>query len=366
AGGTIVVVNASTVRSDALVITSQAIRLIRLRNFDVTKVREWLVEIRSWSSEPRNPERFGRQNTRYRAFLVWLWKNCVRDILKEIGYSTPPSTTDRPRIWWVGTGVASSLPFHAAGTHSQGSTSNTFSRAISSYAPTLRALIHAKGRATEFLTGSRPKHNLLLATMETTPGFRRLYGALAEADAVQEAVGVEHRITHRKQQNAEAVLRLMSSHDIFHFAGHGDSDPADPSGSCIILEKADPTSHLAVEDPLCVRDLFEADFQPAFLAFLSACSTAENQHHLLADESIHLVSGFLVAGFRHVVGCLWPSSDEVCVQVAREFYRALGLQDGKEVRDETVARALHAAVEKVRATRPHHPLLWAQYVHVGA
>lgn len=43
ASGTIVMVNASTDCSDALIITSHAIRLVRLRNFDVTAVREWLA-----------------------------------------------------------------------------------------------------------------------------------------------------------------------------------------------------------------------------------------------------------------------------------------------------------------------------------
>lgn len=36
----------------------------------------------------------------------------------------------------------------------------------------------------------------------------------------------------------------------------------------------------------------------------------------LSDEVLHVVSGFQVAGFRQVVGCLWPSDDNVCVEVA--------------------------------------------------
>ena len=33
----------------------------------------------------------------------------------------------------------------------------------------------------------------------------------------------------------------------------------------------------------------------------------------MSDVSIHLASGFLVAGFRHVVSCMWPSDDGVSV-----------------------------------------------------
>lgn len=42
-----------------------------------------------------------------------------------------------------------------------------------------------------------------------------------------------------------------------------------------------------------------------------------------SDEVIHVVSGFLAAGFPHVVGCLWPSNDRVCVEVARVFCSSL-------------------------------------------
>ncbi len=32
------------------------------------------------------------------------------------------------------------------------------------------------------------------------------------------------------------------------------------------------------------------------------------------------MSGFQVAGFSHVVGCLWPSINRVCVEVERILY----------------------------------------------
>ena len=38
---------------------------------------------------------------------------------------------------------------------------------------------------------------------------------------------------------------------------------------------------------------------------------------------LHIISGFQVAGFRHTVGCLWPSSNRVCVKVAKIFYYRL-------------------------------------------
>ncbi|KAK6421131.1 hypothetical protein LTR95_016845 [Oleoguttula sp. CCFEE 5521] len=364
--GVVVVVNVGTLRSDALVVTPQAVRLIKLRHFDVDKARSWMAEIKGWSSESPSLEQSRRQNARYRVLILWLWKSCVRDIMEGLGYRKHQSGKTLPRVWWIGTGVASSLPFHAAGRHCDSSTSTTSNVVISSYVPTIRALVHARGRAMDVSSYTGYEHKILLATMETTPGEPPLHGVRAEADAVKSAVGIECRVTHQEQTNAGAVLRLLPSNDMFHFAGHGMSDPVDPAESCIVFEKSDGASMPMIQDRLQVDRLFGANLQAAFLAFLSACSTAQNQQDVLADESIHLASGFLAAGFRHVIGCLWPSSDEVCVDVAREFYRALNMTEGKGVKDKALARALHVAVGKVYAIRRDHPFLWAQYIHMGA
>ncbi|KAH6883965.1 hypothetical protein B0T10DRAFT_363261, partial [Thelonectria olida] len=85
----------------------------------------------------------------------------------------------------------------------------------------------------------------------------------------------------------------------------------------------------------------------------------------LSDEVMHIVSGFQIAGFPHVIGCLWPSIDRVCVEVAGRFYRSLlrgktTCWDGREV-----ALALRDAVMEVRKTELKMPLAWAQFVHFG-
>ena len=43
----------------------------------------------------------------------------------------------------------------------------------------------------------------------------------------------------------------------------------------------------------------------------------------LSDKVLHVVSGLQVAGFEHVIGCLWPSDDKTCVAVAKLFYNEL-------------------------------------------
>jgi len=77
------------------------------------------------------------------------------------------------------------------------------------------------------------------------------------------------------------------------------------------------------------------------------------------------VNSFQVAGFGHVIGCIWPLVDRVCVEVARGFYLSLsrqGISRG-EIRD--VAEALSEGIMEVWASLKR-PLNWAQFVHEGA
>ena len=156
--------------------------------------------------------------------------------------------------------------------------------------------------------------------------------------------------------------------NIAHFACHRVSDLLDPSRSGLILRTKNAIEE-SRQDILSVRKISQAHLSQAEIAYLSACSTAQNQAIKLLDEVLHVVSGFQVAGFRHVIGCLWPSDDKVCVEVAKLFYSELG-QD-RAIRfniDRTIALALHKAVVKVRESKEYRkrPLLWAQYVHFGA
>lgn len=84
---------------------------------------------------------------------------------------------DVPRVWWIGSGLASSMPFHAAGFHPDlncaDSNDNAYSMAISSYVPSIKAVAHARSRARR---AERTRGSLLIATMPTTPGFQALRG----------------------------------------------------------------------------------------------------------------------------------------------------------------------------------------------
>ena len=82
-----------------------------------------------------------------------------------------------------------------------------------------------------------------------------------------------------------------------------------------------------------------------FLAYLSACGTGQIKDDRFVDESIHLVSAYQLAGFRHVVGTLWEVNDETCVDIARMTYE--GMRD-KGMTDEAVCWGLHTAIREIR------------------
>ncbi|KAN0078802.1 CHAT domain containing protein [Elaphomyces granulatus] len=329
--GSIVIVNITGFRSDTIIVSRNTVKTVPLPQLSASDARAWLSK--RWMAKKRSEQK--KKNEEFLGCLSWLW------------------------VWWIGTGLASLMPFHAAGLHMRGSTENAYSRVISSYTPSIKALAHARNwaRGTE---GSRAAHgSLLITTMPTTPGTyseknapKDLPGVIKEKD---EIIKVAHgRITTIALNNpsVDQVLESLEACRIAHFACHGASDSLDPSNRQI-----DSPPHLRTPARTRTTDC---------IFYLSACSTAENKAARLSDEVIHVVSGFQVAGFPQVVGCLWPAGDLECVEVARRFYSSVLQQSWSAMGNGEGASALQEAVMAVRAEDINMPLNWAQFVHYGA
>ncbi|VUC23431.1 unnamed protein product [Clonostachys rosea] len=375
-GGSIVVINVTELRSDAIIVTSTAIKTIHLADLSADEAKTWLKM--SWTG--RRAER-AKKNREYATYLSWLWRTCVKVVLDSLRAIHELTACEHEpfRTWWIGSGLASSMPFHAAGIHDADSIETAYHQTVSSYTPSIKALAYARKKDQSFESSNDA---LLVVTMPTTPAVGgkappSLPGVTEEMESVIGLSKGHMPGESMVQPCAAQVLSHLERCCIAHFACHGSTDPADPSESGLILQRQGEVSAVEderserketdglIQDKLTVKMISEMDLKHAKLAYLSACSTAQNKVEKLSDEVIHVVSGFHVAGFSHVVGCLWPSNDRVCVEVARLFYSSLFDHDRYQWNNGKVAWALREALMVVRADDMKMPLNWAQYVHYG-
>lgn len=379
ANGPIIIINTTELRSDAILVTSciKSISLPKMMYSDVVNQMTELprlVEGRRSTWRPRND--------RMAEILLWLWEVAVEPVLEELG-------PDIPRVWWIGVGPLANAPFHAAGEHSHGSTRNTISRVISSYIPTIKALMYATQKNLEL---NSLDSRLLLVTMPTTPDtpaipltstvkssrtkdtpapspataplpvkrWKPLQKVATEANEIMDAVG-STLTTRFDCPTMSQVLENLPTHTVIHFACHGVSDRINPSCSHLILCGDNPLE----AGKLTVGDISNMNLQNAQIAYLSACSTADNCSTKLADESIHIASGFQLTGFSHVLGTLWSSDDDACRRVAGEFYRTLFKGKGGGGH-RAVSTAFHHAVLELRKDLWRQPIKWVPFIHIGA
>jgi len=364
-GFVVVIVVTRSYTSTATVITSTSIRCHDLPKLIGSELEGWLTQDLTGGLNDNKSVR-GEKNKRYRAYLVWLWDNCVQPLLCDILELAPQVDTSRlPRISWIGTGLASTVPFHAAGDHSIDSTMNTFNFAVSSYAATLKVLRYSQ-RYLKPKDNSTVDWRVLTVAMPSTPsGFIDLDGVDDEIAVIKASVmtGVDEI----RYPRASQVLEAIPKYDVVHLACHGISHPANPTESSLVLQINDPDgSHLRA-DHLTVQAIADQHCASGRIAFLSACSTAENTRIALRDEALHLATSFQVAGFKHVIASLWSAPDETCVALSRAFYSQLMKKTMRNTEDADVARALHDSAIKLRDTGRNRamPLRWAQYVHFG-
>ncbi|MEV4948913.1 CHAT domain-containing protein [Streptomyces sp. NPDC053755] len=352
AAGPVVVVNVSRYRSDALVVTPEGrVEVVPLPDLDPTDTVNRAAEFVLAVEDAYGVQGAARARAALRTLtgtLAWLWDAVAEPVLDRLGLRTLP-VDDEPwtRLWWCPTGWLSFLPLHAAGHAGSGRT--VMDRAVSSYTPTLRALVRA--RRTPAGTSSRRPAPLVVSLAET-PGAHPLPGASQEARLLRDLFPAGVHLTG-PEATVDAVRRRLPSHPWVHFSCHGVSDPLEPSESGLILHDG----RLTVLDAAAQRP------REAVLVVLSACSTSQGGL-MLPDESVHLVSSFQLAGYPHVIGTLWPVSDKVATRLTDDFYAALA-DDLARGRPIDPATALHAPVRALRERLVHAPHLWAAHVHNG-
>jgi CHAT domain-containing protein len=216
-------------------------------------------------------------------------------------------------------------------------------RVISSYTSTARAL--ARPRPAEDAVPAT-----LIVPVPDLPGAA-LPGVNSETKAISSLI---HDAYILHQPTRATVLAALPTHKVAHFACHGHADWRQPAESRLLL--ADYATN-----PLTLAHITALHLD-ADLAYLSACSTTVTAPRL-ADESLHITGAFHLAGYRHVIGTLWPIDDTAAAEIATAFYQHLTANGAP--RPEHAAHALHHATMLLRARYPNSPSLWAAHIHTG-
>jgi hypothetical protein len=287
--------------------------------------------------------------------LGWMWDAIAGPILTRLGYTDPPAAgRPWPRVWWCPVGVLAYLPLHAAGHHADSVAGLARPRAvldlvISSYATTLRGLAYSRAH--------RPQGSAdatLIVAASAVPGLPPLAGTKHEVEILTGLMPGAKVLT---RPTRDTVLAALPACRATHFACHGYASSADPAASHLVLYDHETS-------PLTVADISSLQLTGG-LAYLSACETAVGSLEL-ADEAVHLTGAFHLAGYRQVIGTLWPIGDDIAAGVARDFYRQL--TDGGTRPPETglASHALHNAVRRLRRRLPDYPGHWAPYTHTGS
>ncbi|KAG5770588.1 hypothetical protein H9Q69_002205 [Fusarium xylarioides] len=367
--GKIILINVSF-RSDAFIISKDDITVCSLR-------RELRRELQ------QQTKNFSPRDQDISTTLSWLWDAIADPVLQRLGITETHWNGDVnswPHICWIPTGLLCLMPLHAAGYHFDGSERTVLDRVVSSYSPSVKAILYTRQNVTRrAMRAPKAYKRAVLVSMPVTEGFWDLPFAEGETRSVEKVLRQRSSVLCERPNppHRESVIEALPGCEYFHFAGHGVTDKLDPSQSGMLLRGG---MRLTVSH-LSETKLYQ---NPSFLAYLSACSTGRNRDEKLQDEGIHLIGACQLAGFQNVIGTLWAVSDEKCLTVARDVYKRLTAENSTS---RSVANALHTAVRRLRdddesygygtgrgelvydsgaaRTRVRRPDLWAAYIHTG-
>jgi CHAT domain-containing protein len=285
------------------------------------------------------------------ALLAWMWDVIAEPVLDALNLSAPvPDGQASSRLWWCPTGALTLLPLHAAGRHDTPGKS-VIDRVVSSYTPTLRALLEARSRSTS-APATEIRDSMVVVALSDTPGQPSLPNVTREVELLQRLLP-EGRLELLPGEKAtvSAVMEAMTARRWAHFSCHGDQNLAEPSQGGLLLH----------DGLLSITDITARQYHGDF-AFLSACKTATGGVDL-PDEAITLAAALHYTGFNHVIAALWSVWDRGAAEVTESVYEYI-VQDGS-LHPQRSAPALHRAVVQLRRRNLDRPSVWTPFIHIG-
>lgn len=337
--GPVIIVNASKYRSDALILHAAGppviVPLPDVHPDDLASLSAELVSAQiPTAAQPAK---------RILPILRCLWEDVVCPVTDQL---TELGVEEGGRIWWCPTSELCALPLHAAGPHTRAQ-KNLLDMYVSSYTPTVAALLRARSGLLRKLTSPRilvvgqPGDKTLPSVQEEISIIRRL------GDFVDILVDTE--------ADHSSVIEGLQQHSWAHFACHGHLD-VQPFLSSFQLHSG---------GRLTLLSLMQAQLPNAEFAFLSACHSAAGDALGTPDETISLAAALQFCGFRSVVGTLFAMADIDGPSLAEAFYeyifrKGVGVAD---VRDSAKALNLATIAMKQNGVPVHR---WIKFVHIGA
>ena len=180
--------------------------------------------------------------------------------------------------------------------------------------------------------------------------FTPLPFARREAEMIGRLLGVQPLLG--QQATKRAVLEMLHSAGLIHFAAHGDAERGE-----IALSPVRSTGKLPKEQHylLTMTDISEVQLR-AKLVVLSCCHSARGQ--IRAEGAIGIARAFLGSGARSVLVALWALDDEATEQFMSRFYEHL-------VGGESASESLHQAMKWMRGHGWSEVRQWAPFMLIG-
>ncbi|VDC05866.1 unnamed protein product [Peniophora sp. CBMAI 1063] len=380
--GPVVFLNVHASRCDALVLRPDAsIASIALPDLTLDRARTlqslWKQELSSVREQSGlqptsgvDPPQGAPENAQYRhtsrivededsghRVLANIWSWIVEPVLKAPHMTPSEKQNELQHIIWCPTGPLTQLPLHAAGIYDESGGPRVFDTVISSYTPSLSALL----RCCEGLEKERTPPSVLMVTQPNTPGQSALPATREEGrrlGRILNQANVASTLLEHDRATKAAVRDAMNQHSWVHLACHGQQYQGDAARSAFAL----------YDGSLSLSDLMGAASDNAELAFLSACQTAKGDA-TNPEESAHLAAGMLAVGFKGVVATMWSIYDADAPVVVEAFYNELlaaRMADDDQAKGTGAAYALHEATRVLREKVGAQSFMrWVPFVHFG-
>ncbi|KAI9567996.1 CHAT domain-containing protein [Boletus coccyginus] len=277
-------------------------------------------------------------------FLRKLWDQIVSPIVDFLQTIHPP----RSRIWWCPTAEFSILPLHAAGPLRKGQI-NLPDIYVSSYTPTLTALIRARRRDPS--SSATPQNRFVAIGQAKAVGESELVSVGAELDNICQLVEGLATFTRidGEESRISRVVEELDKNNWVHLACHGLPNPKEPFASAFALRDGHFT----------IQRIIGCNLKNPEFAYLSACHTTVGDEES-PDEAIHLASAMQFSGFRSVIGTMWAVDDGETNKITSRFYRYMVDESGRL--DHTrAAFALNKTMQSVHVPFDQRIL----YIHLG-